>query len=135
MNDQMTFGCADSIQIFALELSARVGVPDEERSESQRLTANLSIFPKRGFVALDDRLEKTVDYFALSRRVKQLAAARPRKLIETLAEEICTCVLEEFAVSRVSLELRKYILPDTEYVAVCLSRGGLPEGDPAFLRS
>lgn len=128
----MTFGHADAIQIFALELSARVGVPDEERNEPQRLTANLSIFPMKGFVALDDCIENTVDYFALSRRVKQVAAERPRKLIETLGEEICACILEEFAVSGVTVELRKYILPDTEYVAVCLSRGGLPEGNPTF---
>jgi len=119
---------ADSIHITALELSARVGVPDEERNEPQRLTVNISIFPKRGFAGLEDRIENTVDYFALSRRIKQLAAERPRKLIETLGEEICACILEEFAVSGVALELRKYILPDTEYVAVRLCRGTLPGG-------
>ncbi len=50
-------------------------------------------------------------------------------MIETLGEEICACILEEFAVSGVALELRKYILPDTEYVAVRLYRGSLPEGE------
>ena len=61
----------------------------------------------------------------LTRRVRQLAGARPRKLLETLAEEICACVLEEFSVRAVEVELRKYILPDTEYVAVRLSRESL----------
>lgn len=123
--EKHTRGPVDSIQITALELSARVGVPDQERAEPQRLTANITIFPRRGFAALEDCIENTVDYFALSRRVRQVAAERPRKLIETLGEEICARILEEFAVGGVALELRKYILPDTEYVAVRLYRGAL----------
>ena len=109
---------SSSIIISGLELSSHIGVPDSERLEAQRLTLNLELVPVREMKALGDALENTVDYFALTRRVRLLAAARPRKLIETLAEEICTCVLSEFTVRSVSLELRKYILPDTEYVAI-----------------
>ena len=109
---------SSSIIISGLELSSHIGVPDSERLEAQRLTLNLELVPVREMKALGDALENTVDYFSLTRRVRLLAAARPRKLIETLAEEICTCVLSEFTVRSVSLELRKYILPDTEYVAI-----------------
>jgi len=113
---------SSSIIISGLELSSYVGVPDSERVEAQRLTLNLELVPVREMTALGDALENTVDYFALTRRVRLLAAARPRKLIETLAEEICTCVLSEFSVRTVDLELRKYILPDTEYVAIRMQR-------------
>jgi dihydroneopterin aldolase len=109
---------SSSIIVSRLELSAHIGVPDSERLEAQRLTLNLELVPAREMTALGDALENTVDYFALTRRVRLLAAARPRKLIETLAEEICSCVLSEFPVRAVGLELRKYILPDTEYVAI-----------------
>lgn len=126
----MAFGAAivwgidlrDEIHIAGLELTAHIGVPSEERAEPQRLTVGLRIEPGRGFTGLGDELENTVDYFALTRRLKRLASERPRKLIETLVEEIAECVLREFAVRRVEVELRKFILPDTEYVAVRVVR-------------
>ena len=54
--------------------------------------------------------------------MRALAAARPRRLIETLALDIAGEILARFAVASVDVELRKYILPDTDYVAVRLSR-------------
>ncbi len=105
-----------------LELSSYIGVPEAERAELQRLTVNLVLFPTAPLKQLGDDLGRTVDYYALTRRVRQIAGERPRKLIETLAEEICTCVLEEFAVRSLEVELRKYILPDTDYVAVRIAR-------------
>jgi dihydroneopterin aldolase len=113
----------DQIVVSQLELSSNVGVPEAERAEAQRLTVSLRLTPKRGFSELADEITNTVDYFVLTRRVRQVAAERPRKLIETLVTEIADCVLREFAVRHVEVELRKYILPDTEYVAVKVSRG------------
>ncbi|MEI6870804.1 MAG: dihydroneopterin aldolase [Verrucomicrobiota bacterium] len=112
----------DSIVVAGLELSANIGVPEAERAEAQRLTVHIELVPTHPLSNLRDDIANTVDYFALTRRVRQLAAARPRQLIETLAEEICACVLAEFAVREVAVELRKYILPDTEYVAIRLRR-------------
>jgi FolB domain-containing protein len=112
----------DEIHIEQLELSGHIGVPDAERAEPQRLTVNLTLIPQRALSELGDDLANTIDYFAVSRAVQKLAAARPRKLIETLGEEITTLVLNEFPVARVDLELRKFILPDTAYVAIRLSR-------------
>ena len=116
---------SDAILVRGLELSSHIGVPDAERAEAQRLTLNLVLFPSSPLSNLGDELGRTVDYYTLTRRVRQLAGARPRKLLETLAEEICACVLEEFSVRAVEVELRKYILPDTEYVAVRLFRESL----------
>jgi len=113
---------SDAIVVAGLELSAHIGVPEAERMEAQRLTVHLELLPERPLSNLRDDIANTVDYFVLTRRVRQLAAARPRQLIETLAGEICDCVLAEFAVREVAVELRKYVLPDTEYVAIRLRR-------------
>jgi dihydroneopterin aldolase len=51
-----------------------------------------------------------------------VAAARPRKLIETLAEEIAQAILAGFAVKKVEVEIRKFILPDAEWVGVAIER-------------
>ena len=112
----------DSIVVAGLELSSHIGVPEAERMEAQRLTVHIELVPVRPLSNLRDDIDNTVDYFVLTRRVRQLAGARPRQLIETLAEEICACVLAEFAVREIAVELRKYILPDTEYVAIRLRR-------------
>ena len=113
---------ADEIHIEQLELTARIGVPEEERAIPQRLAVSLTLEPKRDFTGMADDLANTIDYFAVSKAVQELAAVRPRKLIETLAEEIATLVLTRFPVAHVHLELRKYIITDTAYVAVRLSR-------------
>jgi dihydroneopterin aldolase len=113
---------ADRILIEALELSSFIGVPDEERSAAQRLTASLILEPIRDFRALEDQIENTVDYFALSEFVKRLSLARPRRLIETLAEEIATELLARFPLRALEIEVRKFILPDTQFVAVRIRR-------------
>ncbi|MEA3188484.1 MAG: 7,8-dihydroneopterin aldolase/epimerase/oxygenase [Chthoniobacter sp.] len=112
----------DAILIHDLELRAMVGVPEVERAEPQRLTATLRIEPKSNFSRLDDRIENAVDYAKVCDAVKQLVAARPRRLIETLAEEIATDLLARFPIACVSIELRKFILPDTRGVAVIIER-------------
>lgn len=112
----------DRILIDGLELSSQIGVPDEERAAPQRLTVNLVLEPIRDFVALEERIENTVDYFAVAEFVKVLGAARPRKLIETLAEDIASELLARFPLEAVEVELRKYILRDTQHVAVAIRR-------------
>lgn len=112
----------DAIVIEALELSAHIGVPEAERAAPQRLTVSLRLEPREGFAELEDELARTVDYFAVCQAVQALAKARPRQLIETLAEEIAALVLARFAVATVEVELRKFILPETAFVAVRLRR-------------
>ncbi len=113
---------ADRIRIDSLELSSFIGVPDAERAVAQRLTVNLVLEPVRGFSDLGDSIENAVDYFRVCEEVKALSLVRPRHLIETLAGDIAALLLARFALRAVEVELRKYILPDTAFVAVKISR-------------
>ena len=112
----------DTIHISRLELFLHIGVPDEERAAAQRLTVSLTLEPARDFRALGDDIVRTVDYFSVCEAVKTLAGGHPRRLIETLAEDIAAHLLERFALTAVEVDLRKYILPDTEYVGVRIRR-------------
>jgi 7,8-dihydroneopterin aldolase/epimerase/oxygenase len=112
----------DRIFISDLELSSRIGITEAERARPQRLTVSLTLFPRRDFSALDDRIENTVDYAEVCAQVRSLAAQRPRNLIETLAEEIAQTLLSDFPLRAVEIELRKYILPETAFVAVKIRR-------------
>ena len=112
----------DEIHVRELELSAHIGVPDEERATLQRLTVSLVMWPSGGFRGMADDLSNTVNYAAVCREVKELVAQRKDKLIETLAEAIASRLLAAFPLVRVKIELRKFILPDVKHVAVVLVR-------------
>ena len=112
----------DQIVISQLGVSAFIGAFDEERKRPQRLRVSLVMEPRRDFKNLDDALANTVDYDAVSRAVKSLAAEGERLLVETLVEEIAVHLLTNFPLAAVEVEVRKYILPDTEFVAVRVRR-------------
>src|ERR1700733_8398394 len=112
----------DLILVESLEMLSVIGVPEEERAGAQRLTVSLTMEPQRDFRKLDDAIENTVDYFAVTEFVKALSMARPRRLIETLAEEIATDWLARVPLRAVKVDLRKFILPDTAFVAVRILR-------------
>ena len=112
----------DRIHIEQLEIYANVGVPDVESATKQRLLVDLTLAPRNEFRQLHDSLEQTVDYAAVCETVKEIVADRSFKLIETLADEVASLVRGRFAVGRVDVEVRKFILPDTAYVAVRTSR-------------
>lgn len=113
---------ADQIEIRGLEVMTHIGVPDVERSEAQRLLVDITLIPRRSFDTMPDEIGSTVDYAALAGQIQDWAGERPRKLIETLADEIATRTLAGFAVREVTITLRKFILPETEYVAVRCTR-------------
>ena len=87
----------DEIRIASLELRAHVGVPAAERKKAQRLTVSLTMVPVHEFGAMDDDVARTIVSAAVAKAIRALAAERPRKLIETLAEEIAQLVLDDFA--------------------------------------
>jgi len=118
---------ADEIRVERLLLRSLIGITAAERAEPQRLTVSLTIEPVAGFRKLDDRIENAVDYAEVCGAIQTLASRGERHLLETLAEEIAALVLKTFAVRRVTLELRKYPLPETDFVAARISRSA-PDG-------
>jgi FolB domain-containing protein len=112
----------DLIEIRRLELVTHIGVPETERASPQTLWATLRMAPRGGFAGLGDELSRTVDYQAVAQDVVRLAAARPRRLIETLAVEIAEHLLAAHGLVWVAVTIEKKILPNTECVAVHLER-------------
>jgi len=115
-------GPDDQIQIEQLELYARVGVTDNERSRPQRITLNITVWPKRQFDALKDDISLTVNYAEIARAVRDLVQNRPACLIETLAVDIAENLLTGYPLAAVEIELLKYVLPDAAHVAVMIRR-------------
>ena len=112
----------DEIEIRRLKVHSHIGVPDDERSAPQILLITARMTPSQGFDGLADEITHTVDYHAVAIQIQELAAARPRKLIETLATELCDFLLRNHPLSKVAISIEKHILPDTECVAVHIER-------------
>ena len=109
------------IMIKGLRIDAAVGVTDAERDNPQRLEVDAVITPLESFAAVADEIDRTVDYQAAAHRIAELASSRPRRLIETLASELAEMLVSEFRARRAEVEVRKFVVPNTDYVAVrCL---------------
>jgi 7,8-dihydroneopterin aldolase/epimerase/oxygenase len=110
----------DRVHIEQLEVHGRVGVPDSERAKPQRLSLNVTLWPK--IAELHDDIANTVNYSAVAERVKDFIRRHDYKLIETLAEETAAHLLTQFSLSKVEVEVRKFVLPDANYVSVTAVR-------------
>ena len=112
----------DLIHIEDQQVSCYIGVPDDERAIPQELLISTVFSSFKTENTKEDDIEGTVDYFSVSQKIDSVAQERPRKLIETLAEDIAQMVLTDFAVDEVSVMIKKFILPNTKYVGVSITR-------------
>lgn len=113
----------DKIEIKGLRVMSRVGVPDEERENAQELSLDLIIYPASSLQGLSDDIENTIDYYQVAMQVQRVAESGQRRLIETLAEEVAQTALGFDGVEVVDVKIKKYILPNTEFVSVSIRRG------------
>src|SRR5580658_8899595 len=112
----------DQIVIQDLEVFYRVGVPEQERAKPQRLLLTIELEHDFTPAAEEDDLEKTIDYYHLSRRLLAFGEDREWKLIETLAVDLAGMILGEFRPARVSVEVKKFVLPAARWVSVRVRR-------------
>ena len=116
----------DKIIINELVVFYCVGVPDEERARPQRLLITVEMFRDLTAAAKSDDLTQTIDYFAVCQWLLGFGEGRSWKLIEKLAADIAETILREFRAETVSVQVKKFIIPHTRYIAVELTRGRNP---------
>src|SRR5262245_11525753 len=119
----------DKITISDLEVFYRVGVPDEERAKPQRLLLTVEILHDFSNASKTDDLTQTIDYDAVCQRLIKLGDGKSWKLIESLAADIAETLIREFGVRTISVEVKKFVIPQARYVSVSLTRNR-PEGEP-----
>ncbi|PTX94728.1 dihydroneopterin aldolase [Verrucomicrobia bacterium LW23] len=114
---------SDHIRINGMEVYAYIGVPDEERANIQKLLLHLKLYiDSFPLAARGDDLVHTVNYADVTLKLRELALARPRKLIETLAEDTARFLLAEYPVRAAEVVVEKFILPGVQSVAVAIFR-------------
>ena len=110
------------ITIVDLEVFYHVGVPDEERAKPQRLLLTVDMGFDFSAAVKTDGIVNTIDYFTVSQRLLKFGEGRSWKLIEKLAAEIADMVLSEFKPESVTVEVKKFPIPQARYVSVSLTR-------------
>jgi len=110
------------ISIVDLEVFFCLGVPEAERAAAQRLL--LTVEMEFDFAAAADRddLAGTIDYFAVCQRLLGFGRNRSWRLIETLATDVADALLTEFKPAAVSVEVKKFIIPEARHVSVSVAK-------------
>jgi dihydroneopterin aldolase len=106
------------ISIVDLQVFYRVGVPDEERLQPQRLLLTVEIEFDFSTAAKTDSIADTIDYFAVSQRLLKFGDGKSWKLIEKLVADVCDMILADFKPQNVWVEIKKFPIPQARYVSV-----------------
>jgi 7,8-dihydroneopterin aldolase/epimerase/oxygenase len=112
----------DTIIICDLEVFYHVGVTSEERAKPQRLLISIELTHDFKSAQASDNLTDTIDYAAITERLLRFGDGCHWELIETLAADIAAMILDDFVPQAVTVEIKKFIIPQARHVAVRLTR-------------
>jgi len=99
--------CQDAIHLRGLEFFAYHGVLAEEKALGQRFIIDLDLFLSLARAGVSDCVEDTVNYAEVYAAVRDCVLNKPANLLEHLAEQIASAVLEGFDCQAVRVEVHK----------------------------
>ncbi|MDD3118410.1 MAG: dihydroneopterin aldolase [Victivallales bacterium] len=113
----------DKIIIRDFTVAAVIGTFPEERQRRRPLLINLELSCDLAPAGRSDRLEDTVDYYALREKIAALVETSEFFLIERLAQAVAELCLAEPRVARVAVTVDKPdALSSCRSVAVAIER-------------
>lgn len=117
----------DTVFIQDLRVQTIVGIYEWERRIRQTVSLDLEMSSDIARAARSDRIEDTLDYKAVAKRVAQYVGEAQFKLVETLAEKVAELVRGEFHVDHVKVTLHKPgAVSGSKSVGVIIERGTRP---------
>ena len=112
----------DKIIISELEVDAQIGVTNEERLRPQKLLISVELERDLAHAGRTDMDAATTPYDVVATMIRKIIAERPRKLIEAVAYDIAEEVLAKRMAVAVTVEVKKFSVPRTKFVAVNIHR-------------
>lgn len=97
----------DIIFLNDLRVETVIGIYDWERRVRQTVSIDLQMAADIRKAAAGDRIEDTLDYKAVAKRLIDFVGQAEFGLVETLAEQIARIVVKEFHVSWTRVTLNK----------------------------
>jgi len=71
---------------------------------------------------LADNIHNAVNYSVVADETKSFVRGQSVNLIETLADQVAAHLLKTFPIQKVTVEVRKFALPDAKYVSATVTR-------------
>ena len=97
----------DKIILNGVRLEVHLGVPEDERAVPQVISADVECEYDTRPAGLSDDLAKAIDYAAMHQAVQRAATRRGYALVESMAEDMASALLEEFEIASVRILIRK----------------------------
>lgn len=114
----------DTVFIEGLTVETVIGIYDWERRVRQPVVLDIEMGFDNTRPAASDRIEDTLDYKAVSKRLTGFIEGSSFQLVETLAEGCAGIILDEFGVGWVRLKLSKPgAVRGAKAVGVMIERG------------
>ncbi len=98
---------SDTIFLHELRVETVVGIWEWERQIRQTVSIDLEMGGDMRRAAASDRIEATLNYKAVAKRVQQFVSDSSFQLVEMLAEKIAALVLDEFDVPWIRVRVSK----------------------------
>lgn len=114
----------DIVFIRELKIDTVVGIYDWERRIHQAVVMDLEMGADVARAAKSDRIEDTLDYKSVAKRLIQFVSEAEFQLVETLAENVAELVMREFGVRWIKVTLNKPgAVSGSKSVGVVIERG------------
>ena len=97
----------DKVLIRQLRVDTVIGVYEWEKTIHQSLLLDLDMAWDNKPAAATDDYQYALCYETVSNRLTELITEHPIELIETVAERVADCLLQEFNVTRVKVVVMK----------------------------
>jgi len=118
----------DKIFLSELKVDTVIGIWDWERKIRQTVIIDLEMSADIARAASTDRVEDTLNYKSVAKRVQSFVADSSFQLVETLAERIAGIVRKEFGVAWVKVRVNKPgAIRGSKDVGVLIERGQWPD--------
>jgi dihydroneopterin aldolase len=118
----------DRVFIEDLRIETTIGIYDWEKKIRQVVAFDIEMAFDNTRPAGSDRIEDTLDYKAVSKRLKAFVGESKFELVETLAERCAEIIRAEFGVEWLRLKLSKPgAVTDSKAVGVIIERGRRPQ--------
>ena len=116
------------IKIADLEVFYCVGVTEPERAKPQRLLVTVELTSDFTSAAASDNINETIDYASVAQVLVKYGEGRSWKLLEKLVSNLADMILDQYKPSAVMVEVKKFVIPQAQYVSVSLVKSKGREG-------
>jgi len=113
----------DKIIIKNALFKANLGITEKERKTAQNIIISVEIFCDIKKASMSDKIEDTICYFTVLKKIKTILENNSYSLIEKLAEDISNLILNFNKVKKVRVIIKKPdIIKNVDWVGVEIER-------------